>query len=292
MSNKAARALDRLREQPRVPGARGRARAHPHARLRAARRRPGPAAPRGHGHPGPGVPGTSRSSGCSPRCRRSSRRRSRRRPPTRRSSARSTRSCHARTPHRLGPGDAPDTLFWLLVVIGLTVMAVADACSTPDIAAPTCFMLSALALVIWLTLALVVSIDYPFSGIIRVTDAPCASSWSSRSVDEPAEHGHDADPHDDPRQHVVVGGRHRKPARPGRRRCRRCAGRPPCVDREVVARALRRSCRPARSVSHDRVGHPRHALVGAQVVEQRRRAGSERSTAKPGTGSSGGLARR
>jgi hypothetical protein len=34
------------------------------------------------------------------------------------------------------------------------------------------FILSALALVIWLTIALVVSLDYPFSGLIRVTDRP------------------------------------------------------------------------------------------------------------------------
>ena len=31
-------------------------------------------------------------------------------------------------------------------------------------------MLSALALVIWLTIALVITLDYPFSGLIHVTD--------------------------------------------------------------------------------------------------------------------------
>ena len=59
----------------------------------------------------------------------------------------------------------------LLVVIGLVVMAVATLLDTQHRGSHL-FILSALALVIWLTLALVVSLDYPFSGLIRVTDTP------------------------------------------------------------------------------------------------------------------------
>jgi hypothetical protein len=65
----------------------------------------------------------------------------------------------------------PAALFWLLVVIGITVMSVATLLDTRHRSSHL-FMLSALALVIWLTLALVVSMDYPFGGIIRVTDGP------------------------------------------------------------------------------------------------------------------------
>jgi hypothetical protein len=65
----------------------------------------------------------------------------------------------------------PATLLVLLFVIGITVMAVATLLDTQHRRSHL-FILSALALVIWLTLALVVSLDYPFSGIIRVTDAP------------------------------------------------------------------------------------------------------------------------
>lgn len=65
----------------------------------------------------------------------------------------------------------PATLLALLFVIGITVMAVATLLDTQHRGSHL-FILSALALVIWLTLALVVSLDYPFSGIIRVTDTP------------------------------------------------------------------------------------------------------------------------
>lgn len=65
----------------------------------------------------------------------------------------------------------PGPLLLLLVVIGLVVMAVATLLDTQHRGSHL-FMLSALALVIWFTLALVVSLDYPFSGLIRVTDAP------------------------------------------------------------------------------------------------------------------------
>ena len=65
----------------------------------------------------------------------------------------------------------PAPLLLLLVVIGLVVMAVATMLDTQHRRSHL-FMLSALALVIWLTIALVVSLDYPFSGLIRVTDSP------------------------------------------------------------------------------------------------------------------------
>ena len=59
----------------------------------------------------------------------------------------------------------------LLVVIGLVVMAVATFLDTRHRKSHL-FILSALALVIWLTIALVITLDYPFSGLIRVTDDP------------------------------------------------------------------------------------------------------------------------
>jgi NADH:ubiquinone oxidoreductase subunit 6 (subunit J) len=65
----------------------------------------------------------------------------------------------------------PGTLLGLLFVIGMTVMAVATVLDTRHRRSHL-FILSALALVIWLTLALVVSMTYPFSGPIAVTDAP------------------------------------------------------------------------------------------------------------------------
>lgn len=65
----------------------------------------------------------------------------------------------------------PSSLLGLLFVIGFTVMAVATLLDTRHRKSHL-FILSALALVIWLTLALVVSLDYPFSGTIRVTDTP------------------------------------------------------------------------------------------------------------------------
>ena len=65
----------------------------------------------------------------------------------------------------------PPALLWLMVVIGLTVMSVATLLDTRHRSSHL-FMLSSLALVIWLTLSLVVSMDYPFGGIISVNDAP------------------------------------------------------------------------------------------------------------------------
>jgi hypothetical protein len=70
-----------------------------------------------------------------------------------------------------GSATIPSSLLLLLFVIGLTVMAVATMLDTRHRRSHL-FILSALALVIWLTLALVVSLDYPFSGTIRVTDKP------------------------------------------------------------------------------------------------------------------------
>lgn len=65
----------------------------------------------------------------------------------------------------------PNSLLGLLFVIGMTVMAVATMLDTRHRRSHL-FILSSLALVIWLTLALVVSMDYPFSGPVRVTDQP------------------------------------------------------------------------------------------------------------------------
>lgn len=65
----------------------------------------------------------------------------------------------------------PGPLLVLLVFIGLVVMAVATLLDTQHRGSHL-FILSALALVIWLTIALVISLDYPFSGLIRVTDEP------------------------------------------------------------------------------------------------------------------------
>ena len=65
----------------------------------------------------------------------------------------------------------PLTLLVLLVVIGLIVMAVATFLDTRHRKSHL-IILSALGLVIWLTIALVISLDYPFSGLIRVTDEP------------------------------------------------------------------------------------------------------------------------
>jgi len=65
----------------------------------------------------------------------------------------------------------PNALIILLVFIGLVVMAVATLLDTQHRGSHL-FILSALALVIWVTLALVLSLNYPFGGLIRVTDAP------------------------------------------------------------------------------------------------------------------------
>ena len=71
-------------------------------------------------------------------------------------------------------GTMPDTLpflRFLLFLIGLVVMAVATLLDTRHRRAHL-FILSALALVIWLTLVLVVSLDYPVKGTIAVAAAP------------------------------------------------------------------------------------------------------------------------
>lgn len=73
------------------------------------------------------------------------------------------------------------TLLALLVVIGATVMAVATALDTGHRQSHL-FILSALALVIWLTLALVVSMTNPFAGPMAVTDAPVREFVEARAA--------------------------------------------------------------------------------------------------------------
>jgi len=65
----------------------------------------------------------------------------------------------------------PAALFWLLLVIGMVVMAIATMLDTQHRQSHL-IILSGLALVIWLTLALVVSMDYVFGGIIGVDSGP------------------------------------------------------------------------------------------------------------------------
>ena len=75
----------------------------------------------------------------------------------------------------------PTTLLVLLVIIGLVVMAVATFLDTRHRTSHL-IILSALALVIWLTIALVISLDYPFSGLIRVTDEPIKEFLAFRAA--------------------------------------------------------------------------------------------------------------
>lgn len=75
---------------------------------------------------------------------------------------------------------SPDELIWMLALIGITVMAVATMLDTQHRRSHL-FILSALALVIWMTLALVVTLDYPFDGIIRVSDEPVREFIAFRS---------------------------------------------------------------------------------------------------------------
>jgi Protein of unknown function (DUF4239) len=75
----------------------------------------------------------------------------------------------------------PLTLLVLLFVIGLTVMAVAATLDTRHHRSHV-LLLSALALVVWMTLALLVSLDYPFNGIIKVSDAPVRQFVQFRSA--------------------------------------------------------------------------------------------------------------
>lgn len=77
--------------------------------------------------------------------------------------------------------SVPATLFWMLFVIGLTVMGVATLLDTRHRGSHL-LILSALALVIWLTLALVVSLDYPFKGIIHVNDTPIRDFLAFRAA--------------------------------------------------------------------------------------------------------------
>jgi hypothetical protein len=75
----------------------------------------------------------------------------------------------------------PATLIVILFVIGLTVMAVAAPLDTRHHRSHV-LLLSALALVVSMTLALVVTLDYPFNGIIRVSDAPVREFVQFRSA--------------------------------------------------------------------------------------------------------------
>ena len=83
----------------------------------------------------------------------------------------------------------PPTLAGMLFVVGLAVMAIAALLDTQHRQSHL-FMVGALGLVIWVTFALVVSLDYPFGGIIRVTDAPLrdflASAARSSSAATPS----------------------------------------------------------------------------------------------------------
>jgi hypothetical protein len=75
----------------------------------------------------------------------------------------------------------PGALLGLLVVIGMTVMAIATVLDTRHRRSHL-FILSALALVIWLTLALVVSMTYPYAGPIAVTDSPVREFVEARAT--------------------------------------------------------------------------------------------------------------
>lgn len=65
----------------------------------------------------------------------------------------------------------PDALLVLLFIIGLVVMGLGTLLDTQHRRSHL-VILSALALVVWLTLALVVSLDSAFDGVIRVSDQP------------------------------------------------------------------------------------------------------------------------
>jgi len=75
----------------------------------------------------------------------------------------------------------PDVLLILLVIIGLVVMGLATLLDTQHRRSHL-VILSALALVIWLTLALVVSLDSAFDGVIRVSDQPIRDFVSFRAA--------------------------------------------------------------------------------------------------------------
>lgn len=65
----------------------------------------------------------------------------------------------------------PPTLIWMLFGVGLGVMAISTLLDTKHRRSHL-FIVGTLGIVIWVTFALVVSLDYPFGGIIRVTDEP------------------------------------------------------------------------------------------------------------------------
>jgi hypothetical protein len=65
----------------------------------------------------------------------------------------------------------PPTLLWMMFGVGLGVMAIATLLDTKHRRSHL-FIVATLGVVIWVTFALVVSLDYPFGGIVRVTDEP------------------------------------------------------------------------------------------------------------------------
>jgi Protein of unknown function (DUF4239) len=65
----------------------------------------------------------------------------------------------------------PNAMVWLLVLIGVVVMATATALDTQHRTSHL-LILSSMAMVIWLTLALVISMDYPYGGVVRVGAGP------------------------------------------------------------------------------------------------------------------------
>src|SRR5215831_3598492 len=75
----------------------------------------------------------------------------------------------------------PVTLLAILFVIGITVMAVAAPLDTRHRRSHILLMMS-LALVVWLSLALVVSLDYPFNGFIKVSGTPVRDFVEFRSA--------------------------------------------------------------------------------------------------------------
>jgi Protein of unknown function (DUF4239) len=74
----------------------------------------------------------------------------------------------------------PGALVAVLVVNGLTILVIASLLDTQHRRSHL-FILSALALVISLSLALVVSLDQPFDGVIRVNDQPVVDFIDDRS---------------------------------------------------------------------------------------------------------------
>jgi hypothetical protein len=75
----------------------------------------------------------------------------------------------------------PLTLLVLLFVIAVTVMAVAATLDTRHRRSHTLLLFS-VTVVVWATLALVVTLDYPFNGIIKVSDAPVRDFVQFRSA--------------------------------------------------------------------------------------------------------------